>query len=121
MNAYFHKISREGRGRSEEGAECDNLVDEKCIVASDFNVHSPVWNPRCGRKTDHRFLGYLIDAHELVVLNDGQATRPAEGKNHSVIDFTLAAPEVAKQVRGWSILAEPEAETSSDHEVIEWE
>ena len=77
VNAYFQKVGREGRSRPAEGAEWDDLVDEKCIVAGVFNAHSLVWNPRCGRRRDHRFLEELIDAYELVVLNDGRATRSA--------------------------------------------
>lgn len=126
VNAYFQEVGREGRGRPAEKAEWDDLLSEKCIVAGDFNSNSPVWNPRCQRRRDHRFLEDLIDTHSLAVMNDEWATRTAnldtrEGEtNHRIIDLTLASPEAEEQVIGWSIREEPEAETGSDHEVIEW-
>ena len=89
VNAYFQKVGCEGRRRPAGGAQWDELVGKECILAGDFNAHSPVWNPRCVRRREHRFLEDLIDAHELTVLNDGRATRPAEGRGHSVIDLTL--------------------------------
>lgn len=92
INAYFQKVGREGRARPAEEAEWDDLLSEKCIVAGDFNAHSPVWNPRCERRRDHQFLEDLIDTHSLTILNDERASRPSGGTSHSIIDPTLATP-----------------------------
>lgn len=88
-----------------------------------FSRSSTYTTPACTRRKDHRFLESLIDTHELVVLNDGQATRPTQhaGEDrHSVIDLNLATAQVTGQIQGWSIL-EPYCDTGSDHEIIEWE
>ena len=95
VNANFQKVGTEGRGRP-AGADWGGFVSEKCLSAGDFNAHSPIWNARCRRRRDHLFLENLIDAHELTVLNDGRATRPAEGESHSIIDLTLATPTAAE-------------------------
>lgn len=76
VKACFRKVGREGRGRPAEGAEWDRLLDRDCLLAGDFNAHSPRWNPRRERKRDHFFLENMIGIHELVVLNDGLTTRP---------------------------------------------
>ena len=46
-NTYSQKVGREGRVRPAESADWDNILTEDCVVAGDFNAHSPRWNPLC--------------------------------------------------------------------------
>jgi len=62
----------------------------------------------------------VIDENGLDIGNDGEATHHWTREGHegeSVIDLTLANRPITK----WSILADDDHATGSDHEVIEWE
>jgi len=62
----------------------------------------------------------LIDENGLEIGNDGEGTHHWTREGHegeSVIDLTLANRPITK----WSILADDDHATGSDHEVIEWE
>jgi hypothetical protein len=105
-NAYFQKVGRDGRERPAEKADWNDILSEDCILAGDFNAHSPRWNPHCMQRRDHVFLEDLIDIHGLVVKNNDQETRPNHGSNmHSIIDLTLTTPEVAHRLERWEILS----------------
>ena len=119
VNAYFQGTGRDCRIRQAQLARWDDLLLEDCIIAGDFNAHSPMWNPACSQRRDARFLEELINTHNLQVLNDERATRPAS-TCHSIIDLTLATPEVANFCQDWKILDEDQEATGSDHVVIEW-
>ena len=122
VNSYHQGTSRESRDRGATRARWDEiLLEENCILAGDFNVHSPVWNPHCtgSQHRDAAFLEELIETHELVVKNDGQVTQPAS-KCHSIIDLTLATPKAAPFCQEWRILDGEEHATGSDHVIIEW-
>ena len=102
-NAYFQKTGREGTYRPAERAMWhDILGDGDCILAGDFNAHSPAWNPRCRTRRNAAFLESLVETHELQVLNDGTATRPASHSSelHSVVDLPLATPGAGRMCGG---------------------
>ena len=106
VNAYFQKRGREGTYRPAERALWDDILgDGDCILAGDFNAHSPVWNPRCTERRNAAFLEDMIVRHELQVLNDGTATRPAnrDSNIHSVIDLTLTTPGAGPMCEGWKV------------------
>ena len=96
VNSYHQGTGRLRRNRGALRARWDEILLEDCILAGDFNAHSPVWNPQCTRSQhrDASFLEELIEVHELVVKNNGQATRTAS-EPHSIIDLTLATPDAA--------------------------
>jgi ribonuclease HI len=119
LNAYLQGTGRQSRDRPAERADWDSILLVDTILAGDFNAHSRRWNPQCEQRRDAAFLEELIDAHELHVKNDGQATRPVS-KCHSVIDLTLATPEAAPYCKDWRILRREDQVTGSDHVVIEW-
>ena len=124
VNAYFQKRGRGGTYRPAERALWDDILEEEtCILAGDFNAHSPVWNPWCRSRRDAGFLEALIADHGLQVLNDGMATRPAtDGRDlHSVIDLTLVSPGAGPSCGGWRVEEREEEETGSDHVMIRWE
>lgn len=60
-----------------------------------------------------------MDAHDLTVENNGQATRPGS-ECHSIIDLTLANPEAVPHCQDWRILDGEDQTTGSDHVLIEW-
>ena len=78
-----------------------------------------MWNTACSQHRDARFLEELINTHNLQVLNDERATRPAS-TCHSIIDLILETPEVANFCQDWNILEGDQEATGSDHVVIEW-
>ena len=119
VNAYFQGTGRETRGRGAERARWEDILSEDCILAGDFNAHSPLWNPRCTARRDAGFLEDLIRTYELVVKNDNQATRPASGC-HSIIDLVLATPGASPFCEKWRTVSDPDHETGSDHIMIEW-
>ena len=49
VNTYFQGTGRaqDRRVRQAEQARWDDILLEDCVVAGDFNAHSPRWNPRC--------------------------------------------------------------------------
>lgn len=112
-----------GSYRPAERALWDDILgDGDCIVAGDFNAHSPVWNPLCRERRNATFLEDLVEAHELQVLNDGMATRPANEDSdiHSVMDLTLATPGAGPLCGGWRVEGRDEEGTHSDHVMIRW-
>ena len=71
MQCILPALEREGTHRPTERARWGGiLAAEPCILAGDFNVHSPAWNPHCIERRDARFLEDLLDAFELEALND---------------------------------------------------
>lgn len=95
QNVYFQKKGRDGVYRPAERAMWgDILGDGDCILAGDFNAHSPVWNSHRRTRRNAAFLEGLVETNELQGLNDGTVTRPANRDNdiHSDIDLTLATP-----------------------------
>ena len=82
-----------------------------------------MWNPHCRTRRDAAFLEDLIAAHELHILNDDRATRPARpGSNlHSIIDLTLTTPGAGPMCEGWQVVEEEECAAHSDHVMIQWE
>lgn len=121
VNSYHQGTDRERRDRGAMKARWDEILLEDCVLAGDFNAHSPIWNPQCTRsqRRDATFLEELVETHELVVKNNGQATRPAS-MCHSVIDLILATPNAAPFCKEWRTLDSEEHATGSDHVMIEW-
>ena len=118
VNAYFQGQGREEDQRPAEEALWDDiLVEDNCLVAGDFNAHSPLWNPKCTTRKNATFLEELVKSFDFQILNDDQATRPPardEDGIHSVIDLTLAAPGAGPFCEDWRVAEEVHGLTS-DH------
>ena len=82
------------------------------LVVGDFNIHSRLWSRHPPLKEDQYARDAILDS-ELVVLNDGSATRLPDASNHSpsAIDLSLATPDLVSDVE-WSVGDDPLA---SDH------
>jgi len=90
------------------------------VLTGDLNTDSIRWDPRCQVQLDATFWEYLIDEHGLEIGNDAEATHHWTREDHegeSVIELTLANRPITK----WSILADNDHATGSDHELIEGE
>jgi len=88
------------------------------VLAGDFNAHSIRWDPRCQVQRDAVFWEDVIEENGLEIGNDGEATHHWTREGHeaeSVIDLTLVNRPITK----WSILADDDHATGSDHKVIQ--
>ena len=119
VNTYHQGTARGDNTRGAERAEWDDLLLEDCILAGDFNAHSPTWNRECNQRRNARFLEELIETHDLEVKNNSQATRPESGI-HSIIDLTLTTPGASPFCQNWRVLDDDGQATGSDHVVLEW-
>ena len=118
VNTYHQGTTRRDNTRGAKRTEWDDLILEDCIVAGDFNAHSPVWNREYTQRRNSRFLEEPIEMHDLEVKNNCQATRPVS-ETHSIIDLTLVTPGASPFCQSWRILDEDGQATGSDHMVIE--
>ena len=107
-----------GSERPAQKAKWGEIAKQKrVIIAGDMNAHSQMWNPRAKYRRNATFWEDLIEKEDLFIWNNEEATRcgPA-ASNHSIIDLTLASPNLDLE---WSVLSDQQ--TGSDHEVIAWE
>jgi len=120
VNVYDQKNTHSGE-RPAQKLNWQRVIRQgSTVLAGDFNAHSIRWDPRCQVQRDAAFWEDVIDENGLEIGNDGEATHHWTREGHegeSVIDLTLANRPITK----WSILADDDHATGSDHEVIEWE
>jgi hypothetical protein len=90
----------------------------RCIITGDLNAHHSLWNSqaRCHPRADE--IVTLIEDHgwHLVNVPDTPTYHYRNGTGSSVIDPTIAAPAVAREVMDWAI--DEDHPTGSDHEVV---
>jgi len=120
VNVYNQKNTHSGE-RPASKLNWQRVIRQgSTVLAGAFNAHSIRWDPRCQVQRDAVFWEDVIDENGLEIGNDGEATHHWTREGHegeSVIDLTLANRSITK----WSILADDNHPTGSDHEVIEWE
>lgn len=69
------------------------------IILGDFNAHSPVWDPNCGRRYKSALLEENIAEYDVQILNDRTPThKPVIRENQltcaSIIDLTIVTKDV---------------------------
>jgi hypothetical protein len=92
----------------------------RTVLAGDFNAHSIRRDPMCHVQRDAGCWEDVIDEQGLKIGNDAEVTHHWTSEGHegeSVTDLTLAERPITK----WSLLADDDPTTGSDHMVIEWE
>jgi hypothetical protein len=146
-NVYSAKVFGErGGDRPAHLANWPEILSEDTVLAGDFNAHSPRWNPHNPPRRNHHFLEELMDDYDLIVQNDGTATRHPDRHGNSddeylddeedldsdddvtdgataavsIIDLTLASPRIAHRVLDWQVLEDDDDATGSDHVTIAW-
>ena len=90
VNIYNQKIFRDRKQiniRPAENAQWDNIIDNRCVIAGDFNAHSPRWGSEYSR--DSRYWEDLMDNYNMDYVADGKPTR-----FNSIIDLVLATSSV---------------------------
>lgn len=82
------------------------------IWTGDFNAHNPLWGSQ-GKDANGTVVEDLLDNINLVIMNDGSATRyDVNTLKMSCLDLTLASPVLAR-VGEWRVLEEESM--GSDH------
>ena len=118
VNVY--DSAKPGGGRVLEDAEWNKIITGRTIICGDFNAHSPVWNPRCIDRRNHKPLEKIIEEFDLIVNNDDSPTYAVERMSQtSIIDLTLTTIPVGL-LANWAVERDNQA-TMSDHAVITWE
>jgi hypothetical protein len=94
------------------------ILPQYCIITGDLNAHHPLWNSRVRHPTRADELIMLIEEQgwHLVNVPDTPTHSFRKGTGSSVLDLTIAAPSVAREVSNWAI--DEENQTGSDHEVV---
>jgi len=85
----------------------------EAIITGDFNAKHTDWGSPTSEKRGEA-LSDLISALGLVICNKGNSSTFHKG---SIIDLTIATPNIARKVLGWRVLDE---ESLSDHHYIEF-
>jgi hypothetical protein len=93
-------------------------LPQRCIITGDLNAHHPLWNSRVRYPTRANELVTLIEEHGWHLANtpDTPTYHYRTGTGSSVLDLTLTAPAVAREVSNWAV--DEENPTGSDHEVV---
>lgn len=89
--------------------------ESRTVIGADVNGHSPLWH--CDNTNDRgKQTVDLIEDFGLTVVNteSNLQTYDREGMGSSNIDVTLATPQTANSVQGWSI----QDVTDSDQNVL---
>ena len=95
-----------------QGSWTDRFPNPGWLVVGDFNIHSQVWDKNPVTREDITAREAILNS-ELVIMNDGSATRLPDNPNQlpTAIDLSLASPDIACDVE-WLVGDEP---LSSDH------
>lgn len=86
------------------------------LLGGDFNAKHVLWGSAATDRRGRSIEQYL-SANNLEVVNRGSAPTFCNGRHWSVIDVTVASPQVARMVEDWKVSPE---ETMSDHKYIEF-
>lgn len=90
-------------------------IDNRCILAGDFNAHSVLWGSRMNSMKGH-LLREWIACRDLRLANSGNAPTCVRPQGESCIDLTWMSADLVGQVLDWSVLED--RETLSDHQMI---
>jgi hypothetical protein len=95
----------------------EEIIDNRTILAGDFNTHNPRWGNNKQKDSDH--IISIIDKYNGTIHNNFEYTRHGnDNQQPSIIDLTLSAGQT---VNNWLILNDDEHHTRSDHRAISWE
>lgn len=84
------------------------------IIAGDFNSKAQEWGEtRFDRRG--RIVCEFLSRNDLIILNEGREPTFRRSNAASIIDLTLASPNISKYIREWGVL---DVETLSDHRYI---
>lgn len=90
-------------------------TDGEVVVAGDFNAKSSEWGMT---RSDTRGteLAEMVARLDMTILNTGTTTTlRRSGQRGSIIDLTMATPNIAARITGWQVF---EGFTASDHQFI---
>ena len=115
----FRVVNVYSNRRPAEEINWSRLLRSNCIIASDMNAHSQMWNTRAGRAPGNaRFWEGIVEDFECRIWNTEEETWwGRNAANHSIIDLTLSIGDVELN---WFITGD-EHHTGSDYAVIGWE
>jgi endonuclease/exonuclease/phosphatase family metal-dependent hydrolase len=103
VNMYDQNIKGNEAGRRRGILELEGweeIIDERTIIAGDFNAHDPRWGSTSTKNSEH--IIKLIGDHDLYIANDGSYTREGQGNQQpTIIDLTLLA---GPEIMSWAIL-----------------
>jgi ribonuclease HI len=110
INVYFPK----GNIKEEDLEEIGGRIDQKTIITGDFNAIHPTWGSHTCNRSGLNLMQF-IENRQLVVLNDGSATRinPKPDQADSAIDVTMVTENLS--TANWRVLQA----SISDHLPIE--
>ena len=120
VNIYHQTNTHSGERPARKSIWQRVIRQGSTALPGDFTAHSIRWDPRCQVQRDATFWEDVIDENFQEIGNDGEATHHwtrERDERESVIDLTLENRPITK----WSILANHDHATGSDHQVIELE
>jgi hypothetical protein len=120
VNVYVQRIKNNPVGKRRGMMELENweeIIDNRTILAGDFNMHNPRWGSNKQKDSDH--IISIIDQYNLTIHNNFEYTRHGnDNQQPSIMDLTLSA---GPTINNWLILNDDEHHTRSDHRAISWE
>ena len=129
VNVYNQVIGRgrtykggsKRRRRAIEDVNWNQVITERTIFISDFNTHSPMWNPVHQPTTRARTLEELLTQFELMTINELGVTTRRSSENMSIIDLTITSPSMGDSMT-WNI-SDSKYLSMSNHKliIVKWE
>lgn len=111
INVYNQRVFRQGRQtniKPAENAKWEEILVGRCVLAGDFNAHSPRWGSKISR--DNKYWEDLMDSYGLSYVGDRKPTR-----FDKIIDLTLASSDV---ICHSEVVEDEQHSTGSDHEML---
>lgn len=111
VNVYNQRVFKDGRQTNDKPAEkarWEDILKDRCVLAGDFNAHSPRWGSAFSR--DHRFWEDLMDDFGLEYVGDGKPTR-----FDKTIDLVIATTNLYCTSQ---VVEDENHATGSDHEML---
>ncbi len=93
-------------------------LTQNSLVCGDFNAHHQWWNSRITSSIRANSLIEWLNKYKCELINTSDEFTFIRETSNSIIDLTFAIINLASQITKWII--NDEAETDSDHEVIEF-
>lgn len=113
INVYNQKDQIGRRGKTIDSHLLNAQISPKVVIAGDFNLHHPLWEPDSKATPDSEALVEWIEDNELSVLNS-----PGEGTFYrsnmeklTTIDLTLASHSIVHRINDWQVIKD----IGSDH------
>ncbi|KAI5783113.1 hypothetical protein FPQ18DRAFT_396546 [Pyronema domesticum] len=95
----------------------DDIIDNRTILAGDFNAYNPMWGSL--ETTNSAHIIRLTEDHDLLIANNFKFTRYGTDRQRpSIIDLTLSA---GPRIDHWEIIQRDDHHSESDHRVIMWD